>query len=144
MPENYHLEYKDAEGDIVRISNEEDFSILVEDFEVLKAVKLFIIPEAMPLPQLAKKDSIIVLSEEKEEVEVIEEKNELDEITKEFDAMVEDQKKENDSEVEIVETPNDVVEVKEEKEPSFEEFLQGWLTRFENLLKNENTLVVLR
>ena len=32
----------DNDGDMVRISNEEDFSILSDDFETLKSVKLFI------------------------------------------------------------------------------------------------------
>lgn len=42
MPSNYHLEYKDEDGDLVRINNEEDFTILAEDFKTIKSVKLFI------------------------------------------------------------------------------------------------------
>jgi len=38
----YALEYKDTDGDLVRVNCEEDFQILLEENEGKKAVKIFV------------------------------------------------------------------------------------------------------
>ena len=38
----FQIDYKGEDGDLVRINNEEDFTILAEDFKTIKSVKIFI------------------------------------------------------------------------------------------------------
>ena len=75
MPQNYHLEYKDEDGDLVRINNEEDFTILAEDFKTIKSVKIFI------------KESEEVQTPNDQYVEII--NNEFEEYP-EFEQIIED------------------------------------------------------
>ena len=49
--QGYTLEYKDIDSDLVRINCEEDFQILLEEFEGKKAIKLFLTEsEEKPAP----------------------------------------------------------------------------------------------
>lgn len=75
MPSNYHLEYLDADNDLVRISNEEDFQILLEDFETMKSAKLFIKShdnETLPtMQELPCDDPIVLIDDSVEEIPLL-------------------------------------------------------------------------
>ena len=52
VPQNYFIEYQDSDGDHVRICSQEDFSILKEDLQGTKSVKIFILDNINTNPKV--------------------------------------------------------------------------------------------